>query len=93
MSDLLNNCLKKIKKLFAEDDTVQKNTRIESAKITSNRLQALQRMRDNSATTPDYKLQQQQEPSNARTAPTNPQKRQQAEKKVDLDFGMEIGRA
>ncbi len=94
MSDLLNTCFKKIKKLFAEDDTVQKNTRIESAKITSNRLQALQRMRDNSPSTPDYKLQQQQaNPTNKTAAPASSQRRQQAEKKIDLDFGMEIGRA
>jgi hypothetical protein len=86
MSDLMTNCLAKIKKLFADDDTTEKNSRIESAKITSNRLQALQRMRTNSPNTPNYKLQDWEE---NRSEPTGARKQLQIND-VDLDFGMNI---
>ena len=79
MTNLMKTTLTKIKKLFAvEEDAAQKNSRIESAKITSNRLKALQRMRENSPTTPDYKLEGMQEEPTKTTD------------NIDLDFGMEI---
>ncbi len=92
MSDLINNCFSKIKKLFKEDETdSSKNSRIESAKITSNRLKSLQRMRMNSPTTPDYKL----EGIEVTETPTKTTRSQPANgiDNVDLDFGMKIGKA
>ncbi len=90
MSDLINNCFNKIKKLFAEDDTANQNSRIESASITSNRLKALQRMRMNSPTTPDYKL----EGDGIAETPTTQKLAKSANiDNVDLDFGMKIGNA
>ena len=78
MTNLMKTTLTKIKNLFSpEEDAAQKDSRIESAKITSNRLRALQKMRENSSTTPDYKLESCQEPTKK---PDN----------IDLDFGMEI---
>lgn len=92
MSDLINNCFSKIKKLFAEKETESsKDSRIESAKITSNRLKSLQRMRMNSPTTPDYKL----EDVEITETPTKSKTAQKAANidNVDLDFGMKIGKA
>ena len=89
MSDLMNNCLAKIKKFFQEDDTTASNSRIESARITSNRLQALKRMRTNSPTTPDYKLEAEE---SREAAPTTGVRVQQKQDNIDLDFGMEIVR-
>lgn len=92
MSDLINNCFSKIKKLFVEDETdSSKNTRIESAKITSNRLKALQRMRMNSPTTPDYKLEG-EDATQAQTSPSRPGKPGNVDN-VELDFGMSITKA
>jgi hypothetical protein len=88
MSDLINNCFNKIKKLFAEDDTASQNSRIESASITSNRLKALQRMRMNSPTTPDYKLEGD---GTAETPTTQKLATSSNIDNVDLDFGMKIG--
>ncbi|MDZ4833294.1 MAG: hypothetical protein SGJ27_05785 [Candidatus Melainabacteria bacterium] len=90
MSDLFKNCLTKLKKLFAEDDTASKDSRIESAKITSNRLKALQRMRMNSPTTPDYKLDNQ----TITDSPGQPTRTANVSNidNVDLDFGMKIGK-
>lgn len=77
-TELMNNCLAKIKKFFEQEDTT-KDSRIESAKITSNRLRALQRMRENSPTTPDYKLETEDAPVKSK-----------AMNDIDLDFGMNI---
>lgn len=88
---LMKNTFNKIKALFVQqEDDSSKNSRIESARVTSNRLQALQRMRMNSPTTPDYKL----EKEIAEASPTNGARGTSANPdNIDLDFGMEIGRA
>lgn len=90
MSDLFNNCLSKFKNLFskAEGDDVSED-RIESARITSNRLQALQRMRSNSPTTPDYKLEGTIEKVSRKS--TGPERRLTKLDDVELDFGMKVG--
>jgi hypothetical protein len=78
--DLVSNCLASFKKLFASDDKrvqEQQESRIESARVTSQRLKALKRMRNNSPTTPDYKL----ELEDSERADID---------EIDLDFGMEI---
>ncbi len=74
-SDLMTSCFDKIKSFFGPPEDPNKNSRIESAKVTSNRLQALQRMRMNSPTTPDYKLEAEAPVPNERD-------------NIDLDFGM-----
>jgi hypothetical protein len=91
MSDLLNNCLTKIKKMFSSnnEEESQSDSRIESARITSNRLQALQRMRSASPTTPEYKLEGAQQ--RAPKANTGPERRLTKLDDVELDFGMKIG--
>jgi len=88
MQNLMRNTFNRLKKLFKEEESQSSaNTRIESAQITSNRLQALQRMRMNSPTTPDYKLQEETRPA----TPTNGSRGNTNEvDDIDLDFGMRI---
>lgn len=79
--DLVSNCLASFKKMFSLQDERQeelkKESRIESARVTSQRLKALKRMRNNSPTTPDYKL----DLEDSERADVD---------EIDLDFGMEI---
>jgi hypothetical protein len=92
MSDLFSDCMSKVKKLFSKqssDDVCA--DRIESARITSNRLQALQRMRSNSPTTPDYKLEGTSQKVQSKNS--KPQKRLTKLDDVELDFGMKIGQS
>lgn len=90
MSDLFNNCFSKIKNLFTKEEGEDVNDdRIESARITSNRLQALQRMRSNSPTTPDYKLEGATDKTSKKNS--NPEKRLSKLDDVELDFGMKVG--
>jgi len=92
MSDLMRNTFNRIKKLFQEgEDQSGAHTRIESAKITSNRLQALQRMRENSPTTPDYKLGGEEVQGPAPTSGARGRQRTNNVDDIDLDFGMKIG--
>lgn len=89
MSDLFKNCLTRLKEIFTKgEDDLQSESRIESARITSNRLQALQRMRLNSPTTPDYKLEDAETTGKPATG-----KQQQYTKldDIELDFGMTVG--
>jgi len=92
MSDLFNNCVSKIKNLFSKESAEDVcDDRIESARITSNRLQALQRMRSNSPTTPDYKLEGASQTTLSKN--TNPERRLTKLDDVELDFGMKIGQS
>lgn len=85
MSNLFNNCLTRLKNIFTkEEDDLQSESRIESARITSNRLQALQRMRLNSPTTPDYKLEDVEMTG-------KPASKQTKLDDIELDFGMTVG--
>lgn len=87
MSDLFN----RIKNLFSKDTSEEvSDDRIESARITSNRLQALQRMRSNSPTTPDYKLEG-ANPNALKKTTKMPERRLTKLDDVELDFGMKIG--
>lgn len=73
---LLDACKNMFTKCFAKEDLTQEE-RIQSARITSTRLQALERLRENSPSTPDYKL---------KTAV--PQSNRSCDDLIDLDFGM-----
>lgn len=93
MSDMFRNCVSKIKNLFSKEDTEEaSDDRIESARITSNRLQALQRMRSNSPTTPDYKLEG-TNPNSLKKTTKMPERRLTKLDDVELDFGMKIGQS
>ena len=71
--------LDKLKKLVSKNEQEVSEERIESARVTSSRLNALKRMRANSPTTPSYKRNEQT------TASRKPKK-----DNIDLDFGMEL---
>ncbi len=74
----LTDCLDRLKKLVATGSEDSGVHRIESARVTSSRLNALKRMRANSPTTPQYKQDEAIE-----STPTK-------KGNVDLDFGIEV---
>ncbi len=76
---LLDACKNMITKCFAKEDVVSEE-RIQSARITATRLKSLERMRENSPCTPDYKLKE--------TVPA--QNQRSCDDLIDLDFGMDI---
>ncbi len=73
---LLDACKNMLTKCFAKED-VNQEERIQSARITSTRLQALERLRENSPCTPEYKLKT-----------TVTQTGRSCDDLIDLDFGM-----
>lgn len=73
---LLDACKNMFTKCFAKEDQMQEE-RIQSARITATRLQALERLRENSPSTPDYKLKT-----------STPQTKRSCDDLIDLDFGM-----
>lgn len=73
---LLDACKNIFTKCFAKEDLAQEE-RIQSARITATRLQALERLRENSPCTPDYKMK-----------PTVAQSHRTCDDLIDLDFGM-----
>lgn len=76
---LLDACKNMFSKCFAKEDIVQEE-RIQSARITATRLKSLERMRENSPCTPDYKLK----------SYDSVQKKNSCDDLIDLDFGMEV---
>lgn len=73
---LLDACKNMLTKCFAKED-INQEERIQSARITSTRLQALERLRENSPCTPEYKLKT-----------TVTQTGRSCDDLIDLDFGM-----
>lgn len=73
---LLDACKNMFTKCFAKEDLNQEE-RIQSARITATRLQALERLRENSPCTPEYK----QKASVTQSGRT-------CDDLIDLDFGM-----
>lgn len=76
---LLDACKNMITKCFAKEDIVQEE-RIQSARITATRLKSLERMRENSPCTPDYKLK----------SCESVQTQKSCDDLIGLDFGMEV---
>lgn len=73
---LLDACKNMLTKCFVKEDLNQEE-RIQSARITATRLQALERLRENSPCTPEYKLKT-----------TVTQINRSCDDLIDLEFGM-----